>query len=349
MTATQPYIFEPASDFVFELSENNTQYYQQLSRITLHPELRERTIDEFMEWCGNLLKNNLGKQMLIVLNTIQSSKKVYESLKELFARDFQFYYLSTNIIPVQRLQRIQEIKQTEKPAVIVSTQLVEAGVDIDVDIVIRDLGPLDAINQVSGRCNRNNRKTGDVYLVQLIDDRHQCVRAFSQYIYEPFLLENTKRLFVDGKVIEEKEYLDYINKYFGYIDEVGDPSISEELIANIKQLRFSKARENFILIDQSYATQDLFIEFDSCAKDLWDKFIELLKDQDTSVWQRKSDLQAIRRKMNNYIISIATTKPIGKSEISNYPIVYFSADELYSTYSFDTGFYAKDEESTLLF
>ena len=88
---------------------------------------------------------------LIVLNTINCAREMYASLQEHDDGDTVYYYLSTHVTPHERFQRIRDIKRGIKRAVIVGTQLVEAGVDIDVDVVYRDFAPLDSINQVSGR------------------------------------------------------------------------------------------------------------------------------------------------------------------------------------------------------
>ncbi len=70
------------------------------------------------------------------------------------------HYLSTNIIPKQRKERVALIKyllEAGYKPIVVSTQVVEAGVDLDFDEVWRDIGPLDSIIQVAGRCNREER------------------------------------------------------------------------------------------------------------------------------------------------------------------------------------------------
>jgi len=140
-------------------------------------------------------------------NTINSAKEFYQSIKNIHKTKT---FLSTHIIPCERLQRIKEI-QEKKYNIVVSTQLVEAGVDIDFDIVVRDLAPLDAINQSSGRCNRNGIAKGKVFIVSLED---KSGRIFSSYIYDPVLLDITKKIISKHKEIKEKEFLSLIESYY---------------------------------------------------------------------------------------------------------------------------------------
>ncbi len=115
-----------------------------------------------MEFC-NSLDGWSKNSYLFVLNTINSSfafyKAIIDRIQEL-GLGFKICYLSTNIIPKERKRRIEKIREaikSKQKIIIVSTQLIEAGVDIDCDCVYRDMGPLDSIMQVSGRCNRNKR------------------------------------------------------------------------------------------------------------------------------------------------------------------------------------------------
>lgn len=68
---------------------------------------------------------NKDKSFLIVLNTVKSSKNIYKYLKENTDRDIM--YLSTEIYPKLRLEKINKIKNSDKKYVVVSTQLIEAG------------------------------------------------------------------------------------------------------------------------------------------------------------------------------------------------------------------------------
>jgi CRISPR-associated endonuclease/helicase Cas3 len=88
---------------------------------------------------------------------------------------------------LHRLRRIDEIRKAES-CLVVSTQCVEAGVDLDMGRVYRDFGPLDSLVQVAGRCNRHGvRPRAEVRIVCLRDERQR----YCDYIYDPTLLEET--------------------------------------------------------------------------------------------------------------------------------------------------------------
>jgi len=106
--------------------------------------------------------------VLIVVNTKKSAVNLFRALSnnKIVAK---IYHLSTNMCPAHRMDVLDEIKkclQNKEPVVCVSTQLIEAGVNIDFGTVIRYLAGLDSIAQAAGRCNREGaRPTGRVYIV----------------------------------------------------------------------------------------------------------------------------------------------------------------------------------------
>ena len=88
--------------------------------------------------------------------------------------------MSTAVIPKHRVIEFCLSIKTKKRKIVVSTQLIEAGVDIDMDIVVRDIG-LGFNNQAAGRANRHNQnKLGHVYVYILKDDKCE----FYRYIYK---------------------------------------------------------------------------------------------------------------------------------------------------------------------
>src|SRR5699024_2859035 len=98
--------------------------------------------------------------ILIILNTKKAVNKVADVLEEKTSRPV--YYLSTNLCPQHRKDIIKNIKErlTTEPVVCVSTQLIEAGVDIDFKRLIRSYAGIDSIVQSIGRCNRNGKLEG---------------------------------------------------------------------------------------------------------------------------------------------------------------------------------------------
>ena len=105
---------------------------------------------------------------LVVVNTKEWAQKLYLACKDRVGKD-SLYHLSTSLCPAHRraiLGTIRDRLDEEKPVLCISTQLIEAGVDVDFASVIRFLAGLDSIAQAAGRCNRNKKRPlGHVYIV----------------------------------------------------------------------------------------------------------------------------------------------------------------------------------------
>lgn len=108
---------------------------------------------------------------------IVNNKKTAQELYQLFAiqEDFHVYHLSTNMCPAHRKSILGEVKtrlDAQQPTICISTQLIEAGVDVDFGSVIRVIAGLDSIAQAAGRCNRHNRREelGRVHIVNIKEE-----------------------------------------------------------------------------------------------------------------------------------------------------------------------------------
>jgi CRISPR-associated endonuclease/helicase Cas3 len=98
------------------------------------------------------------QSVLIVCNTKDSARSLFDRIN--LETHHPVVHLSTNMCPAHRQHKISFIRQTidpknPKPLICVSTQLIEAGVDLDFGCVIRSLAGLDSIIQAAGRCNRH--------------------------------------------------------------------------------------------------------------------------------------------------------------------------------------------------
>jgi len=106
---------------------------------------------------------------LVIVNTKKSAQALYRLCKE--RADCPVYHLSTNMCPAHRKEVLDKIRElldpnNPRPVLCVSTQLIEAGVDVDFGAVIRFTAGLDSIAQAAGRCNRNGRpEKGRVHVV----------------------------------------------------------------------------------------------------------------------------------------------------------------------------------------
>ncbi|MFW6015838.1 MAG: CRISPR-associated helicase Cas3' [bacterium] len=354
ITATMPLIYNERNNEIRELATRKKAYFEFFDRIVLDLSRLKNKMNlvEFKEFLANEVKKYSDKNMLIILNTIKSSIEIYDYIKEIINMDEEeVIYLSTNIVPCEREKRIKKIGKNDKRQIIVSTQMVEAGVDIDLDRVYRDFAPLDSINQTCGRCNRNfdTNKKGTVILFRLVNENHNN-KLFASYVYGDILMVKTLKilLYLSDKVFE-KEFYDVNNRYFELINKAKADDESDNLLSCIKQLKYEKAfsynDENtvFQIIGQDYDTVNLFIELDETAVSVWQEYQEInkIEIQDFKDFnKRRSLFEKIKKDFLNYVITVpkyVAKKHFSENQLNN-KFNYVNYYQVEDVYNIDTGF-----------
>jgi CRISPR-associated endonuclease/helicase Cas3 len=313
VTATQPLIFLRSE--VEPLIEKPETYFTSFDRVSYMLDLRERDLDDFKtELLREILGNN--ENVAVVVNTVEASKDLYSFLrKELCRRlgtpmvneagiaefdDAILVNLSTHIVPLHRKERIEAIRgRIKKRKLIITTQLIEAGVDISVDFIYRDLAPLDCIVQTAGRCNRHNEKGdkgGKCKIIQLSKDGKKLWR-----IYDITLVDATREL-LEGvsETFGESQIPLMMSKYFKIIKNRGSDDESMMNVNNMKKLSFKSIGE-FKLIKEEPKI-DLFIDLNEEAREIWERYLKI-EDMKNGLERRRLFLR-LRNRFLNYIISV---------------------------------------------
>ena len=251
---------------------------------------------------------------LIVLNTIKMSKLVYNELYELKEEyRFEIDLLNSSIIPSEKrkiIHKINNMNSDNARYILVSTQSVEAGVDVSFDFVIRDFATLDSIEQIRGRCNRSRElnerfcdenKKGNVYIINI----RRNYRLDHRYIYDKEEIE-TK--------IKETEVLLDNNLNYNYQNVLDYYGLVSN---NINKIQDDK-ETNFIFKDR-----DNMVSWNTLS------FSELL--------DKNYGIHIIQKKNNQYSFFVATEMDIliDNKEFQNRSIETIGLDELSKIYEND--------------
>lgn len=337
VTATEPIIIEKKE--MVSLVEGK-EYFQKMDRVVIKQMLQEEmTLEDLL----SSIEIQKDKRYLFIFNTINSAKQFYNLIRKKY-EDATF--LSTQVVPKERLQRIADIKKGEYK-IVAATQLVEAGVDIDFDVVIRDIAPLDSINQASGRCNRNGQREGTVYVVSLKDENG---RKYASFIYDSVLLDITKNILKDHTEIRERQFLELINKYYQDTKAKKTQAISRQMLEAILKLRYdSTDKDNisisdFRLIEENYTKKDVFVEIDEEAESVWKKYMNLNHTKD--LFERKRVFDTMKADFYKYVISVP-------EKIKNIPpeagfLCHVDSNNLPEYYDRMTGFITRDDRSIII-
>jgi len=196
------------------------------------------TICNTIESAETLTKNlqNTLPQAILLNDNLQKNNELNSTLG--------IAHLTTRLTPKDRqtlLQTIQRRLKQNKPTIVFSTQLIEAGVDISFNYVIRDLAPFSSVVQAAGRCNRNNeRNIGTTELIRLNSPYEDIETTPSARVYnrgEPKLLNHTYDTLTQSKKHQytETEFIDLTQSFFDKISLQ-----SKEYITYLKDYQLQK-------------------------------------------------------------------------------------------------------------
>lgn len=186
-SATQPLLdrleenrLRPPVDMISErLSKVNAEVFKRTTLI----DCTEQSVGGFdaeglCDFAGGIFEKE--QQLLIIVNTKACARNIYEKLKERYENSCMVVHLSTNMCAKNRhdiLEKVKKALKENKRIICVSTQLIEAGVNISFGAVIRSLAGLDSIIQAAGRCNRHGENdNGNVYIVKMSSDTENISR-----------------------------------------------------------------------------------------------------------------------------------------------------------------------------
>lgn len=209
-TATQPLLNEVDSKKGrIELTPDNemmpkvNELFADLRRVEVH-NLQKDEGWSFDEVAQQAIQDvNDSGSCLVIVNTKNAAKEVFIRCKEL--TDIPVFHLSTSMCPSHRkiiLDKVRVLLSSEKSLICISTQLIEAGVDVDFGAVIRFTAGLDSIAQAAGRCNRHGVRRNDDGTL-----KKGCVRIINPIAENLDMLPSIKK----GKEVTERLLTEFAN------------------------------------------------------------------------------------------------------------------------------------------
>lgn len=257
-TATQPALNRllPPSLPITEISKNVDKLYTAFRRVEVSF-IGDKTDAQLVDELSR------QRQVLCIVNTRRHANTLYQQLRE----SNDIYHLSARMCPMHRTKKLEEIRQLLKdgaPCRLISTQLIEAGVDIDFPVVYRSIAGIDSIAQAAGRCNREGRSAlGDTRV--FVPEKHGLPGGWFSRCAE--IAKMVLREFTDPLSLAA------VHRYFEYLyclddEELDKKHILDLLQENERTLRFpfEQISDEFKLIDSSMVS--VIIPWDDNSKEL---------------------------------------------------------------------------------
>lgn len=227
--------------------EFTKELFQSLQRVKtpVWPAIEDRISWDVLS--EELLSHN---RVLCIVNTrphaVELYRQVLEKAPDSICEKEAIFHLSTRMCPRHRLKVLDTIRNrlkiAEKPCIVVSTQLVEAGVDIDFPVVYRAFGPFDAMIQAAGRCNREGILNSDE---DEPGGRFHVFNPLSDVSPYKYAVDTTRMMFSKGTPSLYEP--DHVNYYFQKLYS-GSELDEESIEALRKQLCFATVAKRFEMI-----------------------------------------------------------------------------------------------------
>ncbi len=278
MSATLPNINQynkedNEEDVAIELVENYKEYFS-------HPIFkRNKFIFEDKIFDEGMLMDYLQKKILeehkdktkflVVLNTINSSVNLFRELAgDKNFKGYSILLLNSYVNDLDRKKIIEFVRNSNEKLILISTQSIEAGIDLDFDIGFRDNSILDSIEQVAGRVNRECKKSNSLlYVFNLSNNVKKVYGKDKRFKIDLDLNLKTR-------ILNEKDFSTYYNLYFNEIKSGMSKAHDYDYFKDISTLGYHKINELSLIENRpSLTLTPNKISEEIVGKDLW-KFLE---------------------------------------------------------------------------
>lgn len=303
---------------VVNLIENPEKYFQDarfkkrvaLSYELLYPDRKTEMKELYAHVLGQAQK---GRKILMEFITKTSAEMFYHMLAESGREDLQVFCMTgdDNQIDRKRILREMDTADQDKAVILVATQVVEAGIDIDMDIGYKDISKLDSEEQFIGRINRNFKRKGVVYFFDM--DNESGIYKEDYRVDTAYTLrkDEMKQLLADKNF---GKYYDYILKGIRkYRNDRKNENGIEAFVDNVKKLDFVWISQKMKLIDKNddwkmsvYFARKITTDTGEIidGKQVWERYRELLSDMTMNYAKKQILLSEVKSKMSYFIYQI---------------------------------------------
>ena len=252
-TATQPTL-EPYFETIKprEIIDDSENYVKPFRRCSI-------------ENIGTVTAKNLTeriqkhKQCLCVVNEKEEAKAIYTAIEN--GRCKNLYCLTTDITPYDREKLLRQIRQNlkdDEPCIVISTSLIESGVDVDFPYGYRELYGLDSILQTAGRVNRNGLRDCGNSTLFVFDGPQEEYRALRNGTSRSCNESDNKKSITRGilqkyDVDSPKAIYEYFSRLYGYKGD-GLDKFDIVKMASSKLIPFQDISQKFKIIDEDTVT-----------------------------------------------------------------------------------------------
>ena len=351
MSATLPnlsYLLdEEEKNNISKLIENRDEYFNNTifkNRVEVNYDLLSEQKIEYEELLQHIIENSLNSQkILIEFISKNDAKKFYELCEnnEDLNVDHEILILTGEDNKARRNSIIKKINSKDKKIILISTQLIEAGVDIDVDVGYKNISGLDNEEQFLGRINRSCKKSGKAYFFYLTDAK----KVYKNSV----IIENKLNLFSDEMkdVLENKNFDVFYSKVLEILKRKAKEKINND---NFETIIFNKKfrllKERMQLIEEQDDKKTYFFnrtltneEIEEIGENIdgsevWERYVEILKEENYA--KKIVELSKIREKMMYFLYEVKKNTELNYSDIKG-SIIYIDDGDKYFTDGIYTG------------
>lgn len=296
-----------------DLLENSSRFFAVdcfKNRVKLNYDLLKIDKDDILDKLKTHLKQYLksDKKILIEFIKKKTAHDFWVDLQENEDfKDVQIEYLSGDDSIAERKRILDKVKKTIDTIILVSTQVIEAGVDIDMDIGYKNISKLDSEEQFLGRINRSCKKEGIAYFFEV--DEASNIYKDDVRLSESIVLKDVNM----QKILELKLFDEYYKKVLE--TTMGKYSYHfDEFIKDISDLNYESISTHMKLIDDTQDMVQIYLVRTLCVdgeildgKQIWDSYVDLWENgrKTMSYAEWKIELSRITSKMNNFIYQVS--------------------------------------------